>query len=119
MSLWYCSVCHSEFTSKEKPSVCDTCQSDERMIMDTQSIPQNLDAVRDAARTKMKGICAVYPACDGNFDKICQKEAYGKPIGLGGAGSGQSFRANGTALANVRFNMSVVGEPLFFSRDGS
>jgi len=110
MSLWYCSVCHSEFTSKEKPSVCDTCQSDERMIMDKQSIPQTLDAVRDAARTKMKGICAVYPSCDGNFDKICQKEAYGKPIGLGGAGSGQSFRANGTALANIRFNMSVVGE---------
>jgi len=110
MSLWYCSVCHSEFSSKEKPIICDTCQSDDRMIMDKQSIPQTLDAVRDAARTKMKGICAVYPSCDGNFDKICQKEAYGKPIGLGGAGSGQSFRANGTALANVRFNMSVVGE---------
>jgi 4-hydroxymandelate oxidase len=110
MSLWYCSVCHSEVTSQEKPNVCDTCQSDDRMIMDKQAIPKTLDSVRDAARTKMKGICAVYPACDGNFDKICQKEAYGKPIGLGGAGSGQSFRANGTALANVRFNMSVVGD---------
>ncbi len=110
MSLWYCSVCHSEFTSKEKPATCDGCQSDDRMIMETPSIPRNLDAVRDAARKKMKGICAVYPSCDGNFDKICQKEAYGKPIGLGGAGSGQSFRANGTALAAIRFNMSVVGE---------
>jgi len=110
MGQWYCSVCHSEFTSAEKPAVCNGCQSDERMIMDTPSIPQNLDAVRDAARKKMKGICAVYPSCDGNFDKICQKEAYGKPIGLGGAGSGQSFRANGTALANVRLNMSVIGE---------
>mgnify|MGYP001063663029 CR=1 FL=1 len=110
MSLWYCSVCHSEFTTKEKPMICDTCQSDERMIMDTPSIPTSLDAVRDAARKKMKGICAVYPACDGNFDKICQKEAYGKPIGLGGAGSGQSFRNNTSALADVRFNMSVVGD---------
>jgi len=107
---WYCSVCHSEFAAKEKPSTCDTCQSDDRMIMDMQSIPQSLEAVRDAARKKMKGICAAYPSCDGNFDKICQKEAYGKPIGLGGAGSGQSFRANGTALADIRFNMSVVGE---------
>ena len=107
---WYCSVCHSEFAAKEKPSTCDTCQSDDRMIMDMQSIPQSLEAVRDAARKKMKGICAAYPSCDGNFDKICQKEAYGKPIGLGGAGSGQSFRANGTALADIRFNMSVLGE---------
>ncbi len=110
MGQWYCSVCHSKISSAEKPVVCNGCQSDERMIMDALSIPQNLDAVRDAARKKMKGICAVYPSCDGNFDKICQKEAYGKPIGLGGAGSGQSFRANGTALANVRLNMSVIGE---------
>ncbi len=110
MSLWYCSVCHSEFSTKEKPSVCDTCQSDERMIMDAMEKPHTLDAVRDAARKKMKGICAAYPSCDGNFDKICQKEAYGKPIGLGGAGSGQSFRANGIALADIRLNMSVVGD---------
>jgi 4-hydroxymandelate oxidase len=94
MSLWYCSVCHSEFEIIKKPLVCDTCQSDERMIIDGSSIPKTLDEIRDAARKKMKGICAAYPSCDGKFDKVCQKEAYGKPIGLGGAGSGQSFRAN-------------------------
>jgi len=110
MGLWYCSVCHSEFTVKEKPDTCDNCQSDGRMIMDMSSIPKTLEAVRDSARKKLKGICAAYPACDGNFDKICQKEAYGKPIGFGGAGAGNSFRANGTALADVQFNMSVVGE---------
>ncbi|MBA3011739.1 MAG: alpha-hydroxy-acid oxidizing protein [Proteobacteria bacterium] len=110
MSLWYCSVCHSEYTTQEKPAVCGTCQSDDRMIMESASIPKTPEDVRDAARKKMKGICAAYPSCDGNFDKICQKEAYGKPIGLGGAGSGQSFRANGAALAAIRLNMSVVGE---------
>ncbi|MBU2430790.1 MAG: alpha-hydroxy-acid oxidizing protein, partial [Proteobacteria bacterium] len=51
-----------------------------------------------------------YPFCDGNFDKICQKEAYGKPIGLGGAGQGYSFRANVQALAQVQLNMSVLGD---------
>jgi len=80
------------------------------MIMESALIPKTPEDVRDAARKKMKGICAAYPSCDGNFDKICQKEAYGKPIGLGGAGSGQSFRANGAALAAIRLNMSVVGE---------
>jgi len=80
------------------------------MILDRQDLPQSLDAVRDLARKKMKGICAVYPSCDGNMDKICQREAYGKPIGLGGAGKGLSFSANTAALDQVRFNMSVVGE---------
>ncbi|MCP3943950.1 MAG: alpha-hydroxy-acid oxidizing protein [Desulfobacteraceae bacterium] len=110
MSLWYCCVCHSEFTTGEKPSICDTCQSDDRMIMEVSSMPRTLEAVRSAARKKMKGVCAVYPSCDANFDKICQREAYGKPIGFGGAGAGQSFRANVTALGDIQLNMSVVGE---------
>jgi len=110
MSPWYCSVCHSEFTTKEKPVVCGICQSDDRMIMEISSKPKNLEEVRDAARKKMKGICAVYPSCDGNMDKICQRESYGKPIGLGGAGKGLSFKANTMALDDIKFNMSVVGE---------
>lgn len=110
MSLWYCSVCHAEFSTPEKPGTCDTCESDHRMIMDLDSMPQTLEDVRDGARKKMKGICAAYPSCDGNFDKICQRESYGKPIGLGGAGSGQSFRANVSALADIQLNMSVIGD---------
>lgn len=58
----------------------------------------------------MKGICAAYPSCDGSSDKICQRESYGKPIGLGGAGKGLSFRNNTAALDSVRFNMSVLGD---------
>ena len=48
------------------------------MIMAMEQVPKYLEQVRDLARTKLKGICAVYPSCDGGFDKICQKEAYGK-----------------------------------------
>ncbi len=55
-------------------------------------------------------MCAAYPSCDGNFDKVCQKEAYGKPIGFGGAGQGASFRNNTQALLNLRLKMRVVGE---------
>ncbi len=110
MSLWYCSVCHSEYETPEKPDICGTCQSDQRMIQDLADRPKTLEAVRDLARKKMKGICAAYPSCDGNTDKICQRESYGKPIGLGGAGKGLSFRANIAALDKVRFNMSVVGD---------
>ncbi|MCG8684456.1 MAG: alpha-hydroxy-acid oxidizing protein [Desulfobacterales bacterium] len=110
MSLWYCSVCHTEYQIAEKPDLCSTCQSDDRMIVDKNDLPVSLEGIRDLARKKMKGICAAYPNCDGSRDKICQRESYGKPIGLGGAGKGLSFRNNTAALERVRFNMSVVGD---------
>jgi len=72
--------------------------------------PQTLEDVRRRARQRMKGICGVYPACDGEPNRICQREAYGGAIGLGGAGSGSSFRANVRALANTRLVTRVVGE---------
>ena len=69
-----------------------------------------LEDVRAQAREKLKGICAVYPVCDGAPDRICQRENYGKAIGLGGAGLGGSFRANVEALARVRLHTRVVGD---------
>ena len=110
MNQWYCSVCHDILKGENKPGSCDTCQADDRMMIKLSDIPKTLEQVRDMARTKLKGICAAYPSCDGNFDKICQREAYGKPIGLGGAGQGRSFRANTEALAKIEFNMSVLGD---------
>lgn len=110
MNEWYCSVCHEISENEKKPSACNACMADERMILPLSDVPNTLEEVRDMARTKLKGICAAYPFCDGNFDKICQREAYGKPIGLGGVGQGRSFRANVEALSKIEFNMSVLGE---------
>jgi 4-hydroxymandelate oxidase len=110
MNQWYCSVCHEKFLSENKPGACEVCFADDRMIMDIKEVPQSLEQVRDRARKKLKGICAAYPSCDGSFDKICQREAYGKPIGLGGVGQGLSFRANSQALADIQLNMSVLGD---------
>ncbi len=110
MNQWYCSVCHDISKGDNKPGSCETCGADDRMIMNLADVPKTLEQVRDMARTKLKGICAAYPSCDGNFDKICQREAYGKPIGLGGAGTGRSFRANVEALSKIEFNMSVLGD---------
>ena len=95
---------------EEVPEQCSSCGADNRVILDRDTIPKTLDEVRDRARKNLKGFCAAYPACDGNFDKICQKEAYGKPIGFGGAGAGFSFRANVASLEAVRFKLRVVGE---------
>lgn len=68
-----------------------------------------LEDVRTQAREKLKGICAVYPICDGAADRICQRENYGKAIGLGGVGLGGSFRANVEALGRLRLHTRVVG----------
>ena len=95
---------------EELPEQCSYCGADNRVILDTETVPETLEGVRDRARKNLKGFCAAYPACDGNFDKMCQKEAYGKPIGFGGAGAGFSFRANATALSAVRLKLRVVGE---------
>ncbi len=110
MTKWYCSVCHETLTNENKPDECKACHADHRMIMKMENVPKNLEQVRDLARKKLKGICAAYPFCDGNYDKICQKEAYGKPIGFGGVGQGHSFKANVQALADIKLNMSVLGD---------
>lgn len=65
---------------------------------------------RDIARQKMKGYCGVYKHCDGADNRVCQRNAYGKSIGFGGVGSGQSFKNNYNALQTIKLKMRVVGE---------
>ncbi|SLM28635.1 FMN-dependent dehydrogenase family protein (TIM barrel family protein) [Desulfamplus magnetovallimortis] len=111
MVKWYCVNCHTEFDQKEHPGNCTTCLADEKLVLNMEEgIPSTPEAIRDIARKRLKGLCAAYPSCDGNFDKVCQKEAYGKPIGFGGAGQGASFRNNAQALLNLKLKMRVVGE---------
>ena len=122
MITWYCTICCREHESEGSLASCSNCGADSKSIIpldkdstspeasDFAGIPESLEAVRDRARKKLQGICAVYPACDGRGDKICQREAYGKPIGFGGAGSGASFTANIAALTRWRLKTRLVGE---------
>lgn len=57
--------------------------------------------VRATARELMKGFCRVCPVCDG---RVCA----GEVPGMGGLGTGASFRANVQALADVRLNMRLL-----------
>jgi len=118
MTNWICTICEHKTDSETCPSNCPDCGSDHKVIVPSENekgheffgLPENLEDVRIRARQKLKGICAVYPACDGDPARICQKEAYGKPIGFGGAGSGSSFAANFSSLASYRLKTRVVGE---------
>jgi 4-hydroxymandelate oxidase len=69
----------------------------------------SLEEVRAEARKKLKGICGVYRICDGDPARICQGPSYGRPLGIGGIGSGASFANNVKALAKINLKMQLVG----------
>ncbi len=132
MTKWVCTVCNYIHEGDEPPDVCPVCGVGKEQFIEAEEAaddaaddaPATLDAVRDRARKRLLGICGVYPACDGAGDRVCQREAYGGPIRLGGAGSGASFSANSAALARIRLKMRVVGDHItpdtrwsFFDRE--
>jgi len=122
MNKWFCTICYTEHEGENAPNACTFCGAHSKSIVllkaeskspsvtEFDALPKDLEGVRDLARNKLKGLCATYPACDGRPDKICQREAYGKPIGFGGAGSGASFTANVTSLAKLRLKTRLIGE---------
>lgn len=59
--------------------------------------------IRQTAREKLKGFCRVCPVCNG---VACR----GEVPGMGGVGSGASFKANVEALAQHLLNMRTIHE---------
>ena len=59
------------------------------------------DPIRDNARERMKKFCRVCPECNG---RACA----GEVPGMGGLGTGASFRNNYDALAAVTLNMTAL-----------
>jgi 4-hydroxymandelate oxidase len=122
MTKWVCTVCgyvHEGDAPPERCPVCESPASAFEPLVDgaalsassrLDTVPETLDDVRDRAREILSGVCGVFPACDGVADRMCQREAYGRPIGMGGAGSGSSFSANYQALAAKRFVTCLIGE---------
>ena len=58
-------------------------------------------SIKQLARERMKGHCRVCPQCDG---RVCA----GEVPGMGGLGTGSSFRANVEALARVKLAMRCL-----------
>jgi len=121
---WRCTVCQYEPEGDEPPERCPVCAAPREKFdlvsegppaneplaeSQGEEAPRTLEEVRDRARDKMQSICAVYPQCDGTFDHLCNREAYGNRIGLGGAGTGASFAANVSSLARHRLRTRLVG----------
>jgi len=122
MAQWTCTICYHGFDARSRPESCPECGSSPYSIVELPAegttvkpgqyvgVPGSLDEVRNRARIRMKGICAAYPWCDGADDRVCNREAYGAPIGMGGVGTGTSFANNVQALTKLQLKMQVVGE---------
>ncbi|MCX8030010.1 MAG: alpha-hydroxy-acid oxidizing protein [Thermodesulfovibrionales bacterium] len=61
----------------------------------------DINEIKQIAREKLKGFCRVCNFCDG---KACS----GEIPGMGGIGTGNSFRANIEALAKLKLNMRTI-----------
>lgn len=61
----------------------------------------NLHEVLTEAKKRFQGICRVCRVCDG---VVCA----GEIPGMGGLGTGESFKANGRALARYRLNLRTI-----------
>lgn len=74
-----------------------------------QRIMMTPEEVRTQAKQKLKGICGVYKACDGDPSRLCQNQSYGGPLTIGGDASGAAFANNYKDLAEIRIKMRVIG----------
>jgi 4-hydroxymandelate oxidase len=68
----------------------------------------DLTEVREQALARMKGICGVYKVCDGRPDRLCQGIKYGKTLGMGGIGRGNTFAANNDALDRLHLKSRLI-----------
>jgi 4-hydroxymandelate oxidase len=71
--------------------------------------PMTLEEARSRAKEKLKSVCMVYRDCDGDPARFCQGQHYGRPLGIGGIGSGASFHNNWLALRRRRLRMRLIG----------
>jgi hypothetical protein len=67
-----------------------------------------LESVREKAKEKLKGVCMVYKDCDGAPSRFCQGQHYGRPLGIGGIGSGASFHNNWLALRKFQLKTKLI-----------
>lgn len=61
----------------------------------------DINSLKESAREKMKGFCNVCKECDGTW-------CAGKVPGMGGTGTGSSFKINYKSLKNIKFVLRTV-----------
>lgn len=106
---WRCPSCgksreYLQEVSDEEPKKV-VASKGERL---SKSEPKDIDYYRSVAREMLRGLCGAYNICDGSRDRRCIGQKFGRPIGVGGAGQGNTFNANYQALQGYRFRTKLV-----------
>jgi 4-hydroxymandelate oxidase len=106
---WRCPICgklvdHLHEVSAEKFNEVRSSRGKRLSNSETKDI----DYYRSVAREMLKGLCGAYNICDGSRDRRCIGQKFGRPIGVGGAGQGNTFNANYQALQRYRFRAKLV-----------
>jgi len=110
-----CPICNAKKESFRKLSKNEEKKAVERYKNYSEKTIQKGDEVtlfnvREKARERLKGICAVNRVCDGEPDRLCIGQSYGQPIGLGGVGKGLSFTNNVRALDNIKLKTKLISK---------
>jgi isopentenyl diphosphate isomerase/L-lactate dehydrogenase-like FMN-dependent dehydrogenase/rubredoxin len=108
-----CPICNAKKESFRKLSINEEKKAEEnyelyikKTFTDDDKI--TLINIREKARELLKGICAVNRACDGEPDRLCIGQSYGRPIGFGGVGKGLSFTNNVRALDKIKLKTRLI-----------
>ncbi|MHA2140026.1 MAG: alpha-hydroxy-acid oxidizing protein [Candidatus Thorarchaeota archaeon] len=110
---WRCPICDQPRDYMQETSE-ETFSEKKTRIKKRRDGPEpekkDLTYYRAIAREMLAGLCGVHPVCDGAGDRVCAGQKYGKPLGVGGAGQGNTFRANYLALHRYKLKQRVVKE---------
>ncbi|MFW9845630.1 MAG: alpha-hydroxy-acid oxidizing protein [Candidatus Thorarchaeota archaeon] len=109
---WRCPICKQPRKYLQEISEEVFLEKQKRKKRSDGPAPETKDLTyfRAVAREMLTGLCGVHPVCDGARDRVCSGQKYGKPLGLGGAGQGNTFHANYLALQKYRLKQAVVKE---------
>lgn len=118
---WVCPVCGAAkdlfYEQEEGPGEEPAPAMEAQPRPKTSAAPQyteeeiskwDLTKVRAVALQKLGSVCGVHRLCDAHRNNVCMGQKYGKPLGFGGVGQGQSFRNNILALARIRLKTRLI-----------
>ncbi len=110
---WRCPICDQprEYMQETTEEIFLEKKSRTRKRKDgSEPEKKDLTYFRAISRSMLTGLCGVHPVCDGARDRVCAGQKYGKPLGVGGAGQGNTFHANFLALQKYKLKQKVVKE---------
>jgi rubredoxin/NAD(P)H-dependent flavin oxidoreductase YrpB (nitropropane dioxygenase family) len=107
-SEWHCPVCGKSHDYMQ--AIGDEAPPGPEVEAPVTLAPakKDINYYRSIARKQLTGTCGEFNVCDGGPGRTCYGQKFGDPLGLGGAGQGNTFHANYLALQKFKFKERIV-----------